>query len=331
VSRTARYSIFLTLAVAINLVDGLVVTSHVRAGQRTAVAIAAALDVVVVVSAIYYWLLVRPGFQRWWSLAPVAVAGLWRAMYLFPSVAPLRALAAGVCEMALIAFVVVQVRRTMRGRQEGDPVDALRGAVASIIAAPLAANLLAAELSVLYYAFAWGARPQVPEGARAFTLHRRGGQQDILFAAAIGALLEIVPVHLLIHRWSAVGAWVATAVSLYGAVWLVGVARSLELRPVLVGPDYLDLRYGLLFRIRVSREMFARVSRPGPHDAEQTVVPRRAEPNVRVQFAAPVAAERLFGRRKMVTSVAVAADDDEEFLAAMVERYADIGRAWNPH
>ncbi|MEO8661391.1 MAG: hypothetical protein ABI693_23175 [Bryobacteraceae bacterium] len=321
-SRTVRYSLFLTLALGINLVDGLVVASQVRAGQRTAVAIAAVLDVVVVVSAIYYWLLVRPGFQRWWSLAPVAVAGLWRAMYLFPSSAPLRALAAGICELAVIAFVVVQVRRTMRGRRDADPVQALQGAVASLIAAPFAANLLATELSILYYAFAWRARPHVPEGTRAFTLHRRGGQQDILFVAAIGALFEIIPVHLLIHRWSAVGAWVATAVSVYGAVWLVGVARSLELRPVLVGPDYLDLRYGLLFRIRVSREMIASVSRALPEDAQGLVVPRRGEPNVRVEFVAPVKAERLFGSRKMVASVALAADDEANFMAGMVEWYS---------
>lgn len=320
-SRTVRYSLFLTLAVAINLVDGLVVTSQVRPEQRTVVAIAAALDVVVVVSAVYYWLLVRPGFQTWWSVAPVAVAGLWRAMYLVPSAAPVRALAAGVCEIAVIAFVVVQVRRTMRVGRDADPVEALRGAVASLIAVPFAANMLATELSILYYAFAWRARPQVPEGARAFTLHRRGGQQDILFAAAIGALFEIIPVHLLIHRWSAVAAWVATAVSLYGAVWLVGVARSLELRPVLVGPDCLDLRYGLLFRIRVSRGMIANVSRAVPEHAQGLVVPRRAEPNVRVEFVAPVAAERLFGRRKMVTSVAVAADEVEDFIAVMVEEY----------
>lgn len=294
------------LAVGINLVDGLVVSSQVKEGPRAAVAVAAAFDVVVVVSAIYYWLLVRPGFQKWWSLGPVAVAGLWRAMYLFPSAAPMRALAAGACEVALIAFVAMQVRRTMRGGRGGDPVAALRTAVSSIFAAPFVGNLLATELSILYYAFAWGARPHVPEGARAFTVHRRGGQQDLLFAAAIGALFEIVPVHLLIHRWSAAGAWVATAVSLYGAVWLVGVARSFELRPVLVGPDYLDIRYGLVFRICVPRETIAGVS--------------QAAPNVRLDFVRPVAQERLFRRRKMVTSVVLAADEEEEFMAAMVRR-----------
>jgi hypothetical protein len=299
-NRRARYMLFAILALAINAIDSAVIRSAVDPGRRLVLTAAAWFDMVVVVAAVYYWLLVRPGIRAKWSIVPVALAGVLRAL-------PSKALVAGICELALIAFLIVQVRGL---RQTPDPVEAIATALGKLFPPRLAA-ILAAEFGVLYYALcSWRARPHVPAGARAVTISRNSMHRDLLYALALMSVIEVVPAHILLRLWSPASAWIATGLSLYAAVWLIGLARSIELRPVLEGPDYLDVRYGLLFRLRIPREAMARVLRSAPQGKQSAVVlPRGSEPNVWIELATPLEAEQLFGRRRTVTCVALAANE----------------------
>jgi hypothetical protein len=320
VGRSGRYILFGFIALTINLVDRALVRSIPHPGYRTLVAIAATVDIVAMVAAIYYWLLVRPGIRKRWSVAPVAVAGLLHATYLFPNAGAARGIVAGLCEAGLAGFLITQLRRSHRGAaHHPDPVDAIRDGLAAAVPIPPVANLLATELAVLYYAlFSWRARPHIPPGAAAFSMHKRGGQADILFALAIATLVELVPVHLLLHHWSPVSAWIVSGLTAYGAIWLAGLARSIELRPSLVAGDYLDIRFGLLFGLKIPRSAILEV-RPAKdmHAAVDMVLPRRSEPNLCIRLAAPLIAEMLFGLRKRIGSVALAVDDTAGFQQAL--------------
>jgi len=261
------------------------------------VAAAASVDVIVIVSAIYYWMLVRPGIRRAGSIVFVATLGVLHATYFYSDRVVLRAVVAGVCEAGLIGFVVLQIRR--------------RGVSAE---SPFVLKLLTCELRILYYAlFSWRAKPDVPANARAFTIHQRVGQAQLFGMLPLVCVLEIVPVHLVVNRWNPLAAWIVTAISIYGAIWLIGIARAFRLRPVLVGGDYLDLRYGLLFRLRVDRETIAAVRRAQPGD-RNFAVPRKSEPTICIELARPMAAERLFGLSRAVIKVAVTPDDEPEFV-----------------
>jgi hypothetical protein len=321
--RRTRYILFLLLGVSINVIDGMLTRSMaVNPRAHAVVAVGATFDVIVVVTLIYYWLLVRPGIQGRSSLFPIALMGLLHATYLYPNATSARLALAGLCEIGLIGFVVVQVRRKIRlpnSAVEGDPIGGIRAALAPVFVVPVAANLFAVELGVLYYAlFSWRSKPHAPSEARAFSMHKRAAPQDLLFALAIVCIVEIPAMHLIIHIWSPVWAWLASALGVYGAIWLVGLARSIELRPVLVGPDYLELRYGLLFRLRVPRLMLLQVRSPALDDATSAVtVPRSSEPNLCIELRSPMYAEGLFGVRKRVSRVAVAVDESSAFEQAL--------------
>lgn len=315
--RRFRYTAFLLLALAINFVDRAIVRTVADPTRRIVVSAAATLDLVVVVCAIYYWLLVRPGIRGRVSLIPIALLGALRATFLYPNARTLAAFAAGACEVALIAFVVIQVRAKIRrnpGKRAGDPADLLRASLDPIL--PGAARLLAAELSIFYYAlFSWRAKPYVAPGAQPFSLHKKSGHADLLYILAFASTMEIVPLHLLLHHWSPLAAWIVTSLSLYGMIWLIGLARSIALRPVLVGPDYLDVKFGLLFRLRVPRESIAAVHRAGT--ACETVVPRRSDPNVCIEFVHVLEAEGPFGLRRPVRRLALSADEEVDFSKAL--------------
>jgi hypothetical protein len=224
-----------------------------------------------------------------------------------------KALVAGVCEVILIAFVVVQVRGLKR---TPDPVESISIALRKIFPIPRVAAILATEFGIMYYALAsWRARPHIPAGAQAFTIHKNAMHRDLLYAAALLSVIEIIPAHILINLWSPLWAWIATGVSLYAAVWLIGLARSIDLRPALASPEYLDIRYGLLFQLRIPRQMISQVRRAEPADKESAVVlPRRSEPNMCIEPTTALEAEKLFGIRRKVTRIALAADDSFDHL-----------------
>lgn len=320
--RRLRYAVFFLLALAINLIDGALtssVSSLAKPGSRMLVAVGACVDVIVIVTAIYYWLVVRPGLRTPWSLIPVAAAGVLHATYLHPNGAAARPILAGICELGLIGFVIVQLRKASR-RHSADLVETVRQALAPILSTSIA-NLAATEYAVLYYAlFSWRAKAHVPAGAKAFSIHERTNQPDLFFALAFASLIEILPVHLLLSHWSPMSAWIVTGVSLYGAIWALGIARSFARRPALVGPDYLDLRYGLWFRLRAPADAIRGVHRIDRNDVgADVVVPKKSEPNLRVELVAPLEAEGPFGLLKRVSHIAFTADDVEAFQHALEE------------
>ena len=318
IGRRARYTAFLLLALSINSVDRAIVQTISDPSRRLVISAAATFDLVVVVCAIYYWLLVRPGIRGRGSLIAIALLGALRATFLYANARILAAFAAGACEVALIVFVVIQVRANARrhpGKRAGDSPDLLRASLEPIL--PGAARFLAAELSIFYYAlFSWRAKPYVPQGAQSFWLHKKSGHADLLYVVAFASTIEIIPLHLLLHHWSAPAAWIVTSLNLYGIIWLIGLARSIALRPVLVGPDYLDVKFGLLFRLRVPRDLIAAVRRSGPGEAT-TIVPRRTTPNVLIEFIGTVNAEGPFGLRRPVRRLALSADEEVDFSKAL--------------
>jgi hypothetical protein len=283
-------------------------------------------------------LLVLPGFRAPGSLVAIVSIGVLHATYFYPHAMAVRSIVAALCDAGLIGFVIVQVRRKTRRNPEArgstDPVDAIRTALASVFT-PSLVKLITAELSILYYGlFSWRAKPHIASEARAFTIHERVGNADIFGVLPLLCLLEIPAVHLLLQHWSPALAWIATGVSLYGVIWLIGLARAFRLRPVLVGRDYLYLRYGLLFQLRVPKEMIAHVRRAEAGD-KVCAVPRRSEPTICIELVQVMDGEGPFGIRKWVNRVAVTPDDEPGFERALAELMSDgdsivTFRQWSP-
>lgn len=190
----------------------------------------------------------------------------------------------------------------------------LRNAVGAVIPFPPGARAIATEISLMYYAiFGWRAKPYVPEGTRAFWLTEQKDKAFLLAAAGMASVFEIVPVHLLAARRSVLAAWILTGVSVYGLVWLLGLSRSLALRPTVVGADLLAIRFGLLVQLTLPLDQIARVDRVSVGSDGVIALPRRMAPNVEISFAQAVELERLFGSRS-VKRVALCLENPEEFV-----------------
>jgi len=199
-----------------------------------------------------------------------------------------------------------------------DPVGRFRTHAAAAIRVPALAAAAAREAAIWYYAWPRRLAPHVPEGSRAFSVHRRSGAAALMFVLAALAVVEAATVHLVLRRWSAAAAWTITFASLYGAVWLIGMARALALRPILADASGVTLRAALLRSVRIAAEDIAEVrppkrppARAEPHYLSFVVL---GKPTLIIKLKRPAVIADATGRPAGVTHIGVAPDDAPGFV-----------------
>lgn len=272
-----------------------------RAVHSPVVDAAIAADLVLTNTVLYYLIVIRSGARSNWTLLPIALLGLLRAAFLVPGTIPGKAWIGGGLEISFVSFVAWHFIRT---RSIHDPIARLQAATAAIIPSATGARLLAGELSVLYYAlFAWRAKPDVPAGAEPFTLHKQAAMPELFACVALASIFEIVPVHMGLALWSHTAAWIATGLSLYGMIWLIGIARSFSLRPSLFTPEGIWIRYGLLYSLYIPGECLQRTS-----GADFPARPKGAAPTIQFAFTHPLEATVALGFKREVTGIGLRPD-----------------------
>jgi hypothetical protein len=232
-------------------------------------------------------------------------------------------------ELALAGFAATRAHRHLRRGAPGEGKDvlkAIRSVTREIIPARPVADAVAAELALVWYALlAWRARPEVAPGETAFTAHRKNGLGGMVGALAFACAGEAVGAHLLVERWSPPGAWALTALSAYGVAWLVGLGRSVALRPTVIDAGGLRVRVGLLWEMAIPFDRIASVTAGG------SGIPKRAPgllraalltaPRLTIELAEPMEAVGLYDRRKRaITRVALYVDQPNELAAELRRR-----------
>jgi len=312
-SSATRWKIFIAAAVAINVLAFLLV----RAIPRAPVQGGAAFDVALTVPLLYFLLIVRAGLQPAASVAPLLLLGMLRASYLVPSAALVRPALAASVELAVAALLVHRLRRGLNtANAQEDVPERLAAAAREIVPARRIAAVLASELAGFFYALSWRRKAHVPAGARAFSIHRESGIAALFGVLAGASLVEAALVHLVIARWSVAAAWLLTALSVYGALWLTAIARSFVLRPVLMEDQFLVVRTGILWSARIPRGTIV-VAGSGVAPGKKPLTYPLCAPNVTLHLSQPVAAHGLYGMRREVCTVALQLDDRDAFLRAL--------------
>lgn len=292
-------------------------------------------DLTVTVPLLFYSLVVRPARLPLTTLVPAIVLSFVGAGLVLPHdrqhyLHAERALFAP-AELILVGLTALRVRRAVRearaASESVDVVEVIRGGVLGGIPAPRVAEAVASEVALLYYGlFSWRTRPVVGARDLAFSYHRKSGFVGLLGTLAGVTVVEAAAVHLLVEGWSRAAAWVLTALSAYGLLWLLGFLQAVRLRPILLGPDALHLRTGLRWSARIP---YGRIARVVP--AGRTAPDRRAPgylhavplgtPHLLLELAEPVEVAGLYGvSRRGVSRIGISVDDQARFVAELEER-----------
>jgi len=328
--RTRAFAAFATVALIVFGVDGAIARSGVFLERPDIFAPAVTIDLTLGVTFAYWLLVVRRGRASMRSLLAVFIASAAATAVTLPP--GHRALARDVrylgipFEFAVLGLIVVGVRRTRRRlAQSGVELDVperIRLVLGGSSMRSRVADVMAMEASVFYYALAsWRRKPFVPSGALSFSYHRRNGYVGLLYAVLGIALVETAAVDLVVRVRHPVAANILLALGLFGVVWVLGMARGVRLRPVVVTREELLVRSGILWHLDVPRAQIARVH------TGRVSAPRKGTagylrgapgtPNVLIELAAPLTAHGPYGAEKRVERIGLVIDDLAAFERAI--------------
>ncbi|MGE5184640.1 MAG: hypothetical protein ACM31C_21360, partial [Acidobacteriota bacterium] len=174
------------------------------------------------------------------------------------------------------------------------------------------ADVIAAETAVVASAITGWRTPARSPGR--FTVHGAWATYIGVFVAL--TVVETPLVHVvLVAAGATTAAWIASALSIYGALWLVGDLHALRHGGVMVTTEWVDVRVGIRWRARIPRASIARVERGRAPDGACDLSILGAE--VVLELTEPVAVRGLFGRRRDACVLAVSADDPDGLVAAI--------------
>lgn len=200
----------------------------------------------------------------------------------------------------------VQVWRAWRSAED---------ALAQILPRPLVALGLA-EARVLHLALlSWRKPADVPEGAIGFAYHRY--LAPMIWVLLALQTIELSVVHLLVMLWTPTVAWVLLALSVWGALWIVALLKSLRLRPVLLTDKGVRVRAGLLIDVLVPFDRIAAVC--GPSDVTEVKAKTTLNaallswPDIVFHLHEPMRVSGPLGRERLIDKVAFKLDDPAAF------------------
>jgi hypothetical protein len=324
---------FGTIALGIYATAFLVTTSPLFARGPNELSAAFSFDLLITIPLAFWFLVARRRGLPWFSVIPVLILSGYAGMLVLPAdhqqyLGYARFLTAP-AEVWLVGYGAVRAWRLLRSgaHPRGDVLSATRAALREIVRYPRVADAVAAEIALFWYALlSWRARPAAAPGETAFTQHRKSGLPGLFGAVAFACLGEAIGVHLLVARWSHTAAWVLTASTLYAVLWLVGLGRSIVLRPTTLTAEGLWVRMGMMRETFVPFDRIASVT-------EVRVAPasRRAKgylhaavfaaPRLMIELSAPVDAEGLYGiRSRGITRIGLLVDEPKQLAAALRER-----------
>ena len=164
-----------------------------------------------------------------------------------------------------------------------------------------------------------GSAHRVAGSAEPFHYHRQVA--PMLWVLAALALVELGVIHLLLSHWSRAAAYVLDALSAAALVGLLALLVSVRSRPVLLGPDGLRIRAGLLIDTQLPLDEIA-FAQSGYAPADYVTgsllkANLLAQPNVLVLLRRDIDVPGPFGRIRRVHAVAFALDAPARFLLSL--------------
>ena len=271
-------------------------------------------DLTLTVPIVYWLLVVRPGRARPLTIAPVFVVGMLVAALVVPRgqqdfLHQLRYISA---PLEVVTLVLVG-SRIARGRNIADATRAVLGDTK-------VAAFVAAEVTILWYAlFCWTRKAERPP--RSFTVHERSGWGSIVACILVLLGAESVGLHLLLQLWSRTAAWVATALDVYGVLWVLGDYHALRLRASTVDDGVLHLRYGMRWTASIPLSNIAAVETVSSEEEWKRKgvlkVAMLDAPRFLIRLREPAVVQGIAGITKTVDAIAILPDDEEAFRAAL--------------
>lgn len=218
--------------------------------------------------------------------------------------------------LAVTVHVAWSAMRARRVARQGGALQDKWQAVASEFLPPALVRFAVMELTVIHMAlFRWGGPADVPDGSRAFAYHKH--LAPMCAALLVLSAIEVAVYHLLVGQWSGKAALAMFVISDVGLVYLIGLIKSFRFRPVLITPEGVRIRAGLLIDQAIPLEAIVSVETTISSDEVRDPATLNgallAWPNILIRLNRPLE-RRSALRRRSFTAVAFRLDEPEPFV-----------------
>jgi hypothetical protein len=302
--------------------------------QHPALAPAVVFDLLVILPGLFYGCVVRHYQLPLSTIAAVFGGGLALSHWLLPT-AGLPVLAwtgrvASVLEVGTLGYAAVRARRLRRAyqaaqTQSADFLDNLHSATEQVLGR--LGGVIATEFALGRYALLGGwARPEIGTAEVAFSTYQKSGFVALLATAAGLSVVEMAAAHLVIGHWYPRVAWGLTIPSGYSLLWLLAHGQAVRCRPVLVSPQELVVRVGMIWRVAIPFSNIIGIqsiageprAEAGQLNAARLLL---VAPNLLLTLAAPQVVRGPYGVCRTVRRLAIYVDEPQRLqqqLGALV-------------
>ncbi len=327
----------IALGLPLALLGGLIILMQQPAlVQDNRLGRAIAVDLLLAIPLLYFFLIRKTNIPKT-TVIPLMVLGLVIGSYFLPRdqqqyLNLFKTWALPVIELSVLSYVILKVRaalrkyRTFKG-QSSDFFTTLKSTCREILPSRLVGPF-ATEVAVIYYGLLNWKRKKL--SANEFSYHRSSGSLALLGAFILVIIIETLALHFLLIRWSPAVAWVLSALSVYTALQVFGIARSIPQRPVAINTNSVSLRYGILNEVEIHFDEIDSVSH-STQSQPKSRLSRSLSPlgemeghNLIIILKDCDQLEGLYGFKKQFNTLAVALDEPERFVTQLNEAMCDV-------
>lgn len=277
------------------------------------------------------WLLLKPREwrSRWPAALGVAGAGFLLGRWLAPegdalwgALGDVRWLLLGLVLLAELWLLSGLLRQVWRARQHGNAEAAAAQGVQRVCGDGVSGRLMQLESRLWVYALMRRPAAAPFAGEQHFSVHRQHGNASNQLGFVIVMAAELPIVHVLLHLgFGATVAWVVTALSAYGWLYLWAEYRATRWRPLSLDADTLHLRYGLLIDATLPRAAVqgaepVAAREPRGRAPGRLVLEGMGRANVRLRLQPGTRVRLPWGERE-ANEVLLGVDEPERFIQAL--------------
>ncbi|PTB96862.1 hypothetical protein C9994_05515 [Marivirga lumbricoides] len=286
-------------------------------------------DLLIVIP-LFYYLLIRKTSIPKTTVIPIMVVGMILGFYIIPPenqyfLSQFKSFALPAIEVAILSFIIYKVRKAVvlfnRTKERSKDFFNVLIKICSEILPKALVMPFATEVSVFYYGFmVWGKRKLTKDE---FTHHKFSGATAVLSVFLLIILVETFVIHLLLIRWNTIVAWIITGLSIYTALQVWGIIKSIPQRPIIIHGNGLTLRYGILNETFIPFENIDRIEsfNKSINEEDQIVtlspLGELEAYNILISLKSEGNMKGLYGIRKKYNRIAFHIDNKEEFLSSL--------------
>lgn len=284
------------------------------------------IDFILTIPLIYF-LLIRKTKISNLTIAPFLIICFVIASYVIPethqdTLSLAKTWLIPIVELSVITIIILKFRKAIKhynvaANQHQDFYSILQEACASILP-KLPAKLAANEIALLYYGFFNFKRSVLKPNE--YSNFKGSGILSTLGAVIFLVAIEMVSIHVLAAKWSSTLAWILTGLSIYSAIQIFGIIRSIPKRPLIVNETELILRFGMLSETIIPIETIESITTANASDFDKekstktlSLLGELENSNVVIHLKTPQQLQFIYGKSKNYTKLLLFVDDHNSF------------------